>query len=81
MMTIFILFFSGSAEFFYPGKVFNKGGGTKGYKPPEMLLNRLRFTYAYDLWGVGITMASLMFRVSFHSPSAKSLSNIDYYAT
>lgn len=52
----------GLAEFFHMDKSYHYRVATKTYKPLELLLNYTCYDYSMDTWGVGITMAQLIFR-------------------
>ena len=50
----------GLAEFYFPGKKYNRKISTKPYKPPEILFGDHYYDKKFDIWGVGCILASLV---------------------
>jgi casein kinase II subunit alpha len=52
----------GLAEYYIPGKPYHVRVATRNYKGPELLLNFAQYTPSLDIWCLGCTLASLLFK-------------------
>lgn len=56
----------GLAEFYHPGRRYNIHVASRHFKAPELLIDYQYYDYSVDLWGFGVTMASILFnRIPF----------------
>jgi len=59
----------GLAEFYHPHAEYHVRVGTKGFKGPELLLNMNEYDYSVDIWALGTTIASMVFKGRVIGPS------------
>ncbi|GAA6026088.1 hypothetical protein JCM8202_002516 [Rhodotorula sphaerocarpa] len=61
----------GLAEFYHPGVELNVRVASRYYKGPELLVEYTHYDYSLDLWSVGCTMGTMVFRRDplFHGTS------------
>jgi casein kinase II subunit alpha len=52
----------GLAEYYKPGAEYQVRVATRSYKGPELLLNFGKYSFSLDIWCLGCTFASLLFR-------------------
>ncbi|OHT11531.1 CMGC family protein kinase [Tritrichomonas foetus] len=52
----------GLAEFYSPGLEYQVRVATRHYKGPELLLNYTKYDTSLDIWCLGVTLATLLFR-------------------
>ncbi|KAI5474762.1 casein kinase II subunit alpha, partial [Pseudohyphozyma bogoriensis] len=52
----------GLAEFYHPGVDLNVRVASRYYKAPELLVDFVQYDYSLDLWSVGCTFGSMIFR-------------------
>ncbi|GAA6061198.1 hypothetical protein JCM10212_001519 [Sporobolomyces blumeae] len=53
----------GLAEFYHPGQELNVRVASRYYKGPELLVDFPYYDYSLDLWSLGCTFATMIFRV------------------
>ncbi|GAA6006591.1 casein kinase II subunit alpha/alpha' [Rhodotorula paludigena] len=61
----------GLAEFYHPGVELNVRVASRYYKAPELLVEYTHYDYSLDIWSVGCTFGSMIFRRDplFHGAS------------
>jgi len=52
----------GLAEFYFPGKEYNVRVASRYFKGPELLLDYQYYNYSLDMWSLGATFASMIFK-------------------
>lgn len=52
----------GLAEFYFPEREYNTRVASRYFKGPELLVDLQDYDYSLDLWSLGCTLASMMFR-------------------
>ncbi|KAL7409591.1 kinase-like domain-containing protein [Mrakia frigida] len=52
----------GLAEFYFPGTAYNVRVASRYYKGPELLVDHREYHYGLDMWSLGCTVASMIFR-------------------
>jgi casein kinase II subunit alpha len=52
----------GLAEFYHPGTEYNVRVASRFFKPPELLVDFMLYDYSLDMWSMGATLASIVFR-------------------
>ena len=59
----------GLATIYTPGKSYSVRVSTLRYKAPELLLNYSVYDYGVDIWGVGVVLAEMLFKIPFFEGS------------
>jgi casein kinase II subunit alpha len=52
----------GLADYYTPGNSYQVRVATRHYKAPELLLSYQYYSKSVDIWGVGVTFATMLFR-------------------
>ncbi|ODQ64708.1 kinase-like protein [Nadsonia fulvescens var. elongata DSM 6958] len=61
----------GLAEFYHPGTNYNVRVASRYFKGPELLVDLQQYDYSLDIWSLGATLASIIFKKEpfFHGSS------------
>lgn len=61
----------GLAEFYKPGMEYNVRVASRFYKGPELLVDFVYYDYSLDLWSLGCTFASMVWRVYYRDIASR----------
>ena len=56
------LFDFGLGEYYFPDYDYNLSVGTLYFKSPELFVGVHTYHYSFDIWGIGVVMAGMLFR-------------------